>query len=71
MIRTKICKLLDQKHCKIKNCRSSLLASTLPDTLGWLLMASTYLAPTNASLPLLLTGRALTGLASAGLTPFL
>jgi len=46
--------------------RSSLLASTLPDTLGWLLMASTYLAPTNASLPLLLTGRALTGLASAG-----
>ena len=46
--------------------RSSLLASTLPDTMGWLLMAATYLAPPSASLPLLLTGRALTGLASAG-----
>jgi len=46
--------------------RSSLLVSTLPDMLGWLLMAATYLAPPSASLPLLLTGRALTGLASAG-----
>ena len=48
--------------------KSSLLASTLPDTMGWLLMAATYLAPPSASLPLLLTGRALTGLASAGRT---
>jgi len=46
--------------------RSSLLVSTLPDALGWLLMAATYLAPPSASLPLLLTGRALTGLSSAG-----
>ena len=44
--------------------KTSLLAACLPDTLGWALVAATSILPSPATLPLLVTGRALTGLAA-------
>lgn len=45
--------------------KAALVAATLPDMLGWLLVAGTALAPPAMAAPLLLAGRALTGVAAA------